>query len=475
MHATSNELCALSLSAVARLIRERAVSPVEVTESVLKRIDLVDSHINAFITVTADLAMSVARDAEREIAAGRYRGPLHGVPISIKDLFDTRGIRTTAASRVLANVVPDRDATIVTKLRDAGAVPIGKTNLLEFAYGDVPPAFGPSRNPWNTDYGTAGSSSGSGAAVAAGLGYGSIGTDTGGSIRGPAAYCGIVGLKPTYGLVSRAGAIPLSWSLDHVGPVTRTVRDCALLLDAISGFDQDDPTSRLGHEGKVTSRFDDPVAPLTIGVVGPAEGDGVAGVVWEAVNAAEAAVREAGFATRPVALPHPDHAARALIAIISAEASSIHRDWLRDHAGDYSPGTRERLELGSMLPASIYLTAQRVRAVIVELFQELFRTVDLLLLPVMAKPSYLIEAPVPQPDTNGSPSMLAGVRFEGPFNLTGQPAISVPAGKTAEGLPIGVQLAGRPFSEPSLLQVAAIVESAMAANLPSREGNPLLV
>jgi len=257
--------------------------------------------------------------------------------------------------------------------------------------------------------------------------------------------------------------------------MTRTVRDCALLLDAISGYDSADPTSRFGPQSSVTSDLDNPVGPLTIGVVGPADGDGVAGIVWEAVNAAEAAVREAGFATRPVELPHPDHAARALIAIISAEASSIHREWLRDHASDYSPGTRERLELGSMLPATIYLTAQRVRAAIVEEFRALFRTVDLLLLPVMAEPSYLIDVPAPEPVASKSPSMLAGVRFEGPFNVTGQPAISVPAGKTAKGLPIGVQLAGRPFSEPSLLQVAAILESALAANLPSREANLLLV
>jgi aspartyl-tRNA(Asn)/glutamyl-tRNA(Gln) amidotransferase subunit A len=470
-----DELCALSLSAVGRLIARREVSPVAVTKATLARIERLDPSLNAFITVLADEALASARVAEAEIVRGDYRGALHGVPISVKDLFLTRGVRTTAGSRVLADYVPDHDATVVTRLREAGAVLIGKTNLLEFAYGEIHPDFGPSRNPWNPEFGTAGSSSGSGAAVAAGLGYGSIGSDTGGSVRGPAAFCGIVGLKPTYGLVSRAGALPLSWSLDHMGPMTRTVHDCALLLDAVAGHDPADPTSLTGARPSAASLLSRPLECPTVGIVEPVDGDGVTAEVRRTVDEAAAAIRALGLPTRPVTLPFPEQAARTLLAMMCVEASSIHRERLRTQSGDYAPGTRERLELGAMVPATIYLSATRVRGVIVEAYRELFRTVDLLLLPVMAIPSYRIEPPRAVPTGELIELIKAGVRFEGVFNLTGQPAISVPGGATVDGLPIGVQLAGRPLSEPLLIQIAAALERAMADRMPLRNGNPFVV
>lgn len=470
-----DDLCALSLSAVARLIERREVSPVAVTEAVLDRIARLDPDLNAFITVTGDEALAAARDAETEIGRGNYQGPLHGVPISVKDLFLTRGVRTTGGSRVLTDNVPERDATVVTKLHEAGAIPIGKVNLLEFAYGEVHPDFGPSRNPWNTDFGTAGSSSGSGAAVAAGLGYGSIGSDTGGSIRGPAAYCGIVGLKPTYGLVSRAGALPLSWSLDHIGPMTRTVRDCALLFDVIAGPDPADPTSRRRTLPPIASALDDPLPRVTIGVVEPADKDGVTPDVREATDAAANTIRALGFSTRPVALPHPEQTARTLLAMVYAEAASYHSQWLRTHADGYAANTRERLELGAMLPAEVYLRATRVRRVIVDAYRDLFADVDYLLLPVSAAPSYRIDAPSLAPVGEEGDRIKTGLRFTGPFNVTGQPAISIPCGATADGLPIGVQLAGRPCSEGILLRVAAMLEQAMADRLPKREGNRFVV
>jgi aspartyl-tRNA(Asn)/glutamyl-tRNA(Gln) amidotransferase subunit A len=471
---TNDDLCALTLSEVSRLIERREVSPIAVTAAVLDRIARCEPHLNAFITIMTDDAMTAARVAESEIASGRYRGPLHGVPISLKDLFLTRGVRTTAGSRVLADHVPDRDATVVRRLRDAGAVLIGKSNLLEFAYGEIHPDFGPTRNPWNPEFGTAGSSSGSGAAVAAGLGFGSIGSDTGGSIRGPAAYCGIVGLKPTYGLVSRAGAIPLSWSCDHVGPMTRTVRDCALLLDAIAGYDPADATSLRRTPPSFTADLDRPLTPLTIGVVEPAEGDGVTPDVRRATDAAAVIVRDLDFATLPVALPHPEQAARTLLALIYAEASSYHLPWLRTQPDDYAANTRERLELGALLPATLYLQASRVRRVIVDAYRDLFRQVDLLLLPVSPAASYRLDASHPEPVGDAGDRIKAGLRFTGPFNLTGQPAISIPCGATDQGLPIGVQLVARPLAEPILLQVAAAIEAAASASLPDRDGNPLL-
>lgn len=471
-----SDLCALSLAEVSALIANRSVSPVDVTEAVLERIDRLDPLLNAFITITGDTALADARAAEAEIAQGRYRGPLHGIPISLKDLLYTTGVRTTAGSRVLADFEPDRDATVVHHLRKAGAILVGKTNMLEFAYGEVHPDFGPSCNPWNLEYGTAGSSSGSAAAVAAGLGFGSIGSDTGGSIRGPAGFCGIVGLKPTYGLVSRSGVVPLSWSLDHIGPMTRTVRDCAILLDAIAGHDPADPTSaRLQTPGYLAA-LDQPTRDQPI--VGVAKLDdeyGVTPEVQQAVGAAASAARDQGYTIREVTLPHAREAPRVLLAMIYAEASAYHLPWLRDRAEEYSVNTRERLEIGALLPASVYLRAQRVRSVIIAAYRELFGQIDLLLLPESAVPSYRLDELSSESVSEGGDDIEAGTRFSAPFNLTGQPAITFPAGATPEGLPIGVQLVGRPFAEPELLRFAAMLEPDLANRLPSRQGNPLVV
>jgi aspartyl-tRNA(Asn)/glutamyl-tRNA(Gln) amidotransferase subunit A len=449
----------VSLSTIAGRIARREVSPVEVTRDVLDRIERLDPQLNAFVTVLDEAALQAAQVAEAEIAQGHYRGSLHGVPISLKDLYLTRGIRTTAGSRVLTESVPDRDATVVRKLAEAGAILVGKTNMLEFAYGEVSPDFGPSRNPWNPDYGTSGSSSGSAASVAAGLDYGSLGSDTGGSIRLPAAWCGIVGLKPTYGLVSRAGVLPLSWSLDHAGPMTRTVRDCALLLEVIAGHDPADPTSARATIPRYGDALDRPLGTITIGVVAD-DDDPVSDEVREAVEGAAATLRGLGLATRQVTLPYLAQAPRALLAILYAEASAYHLPWLRTMPEHYSANTRERLELGTLLPGTVYVNGQRARRVIAEAYRALFREVDLLLLPTGPTVANRIDAPPVAPVREGGDRMGSLIRFTGPFDLVGYPALAVPTDFTAEGLPVGVQLAARPFAEPLLFQVAYALERA---------------
>lgn len=472
---SAGELTRLTLHDVAARIKRRELSPVTVTEAVLERIHRLNPRLNAFITVMDDEAMDAARAAETEIANGDYRGPLHGVPISLKDLLYTRGVRTTAGSPILAEFVPDRDATVVQRLRAAGAVLVGKTNMLEFAYGEVHPDYGPALNPWNLDYGTSGSSSGSGASVAAGLDYGSLGSDTGGSIRFPAAYCGIVGLKPTYGLVSRAGAVPLAWSLDHIGPMTRTVRDCAILLEAIAGYDPADPGSARGAASDYSGSLGDVSRAATIGVLEPADDDGVTADVRRATADAVDALRALGFRTKPVPLPHPVQAARAILVLLYAEASTYHTPWLRSRPDDYSANTRERLELGTLLPATLVLRASSVRQVIIDAYRDLFRQIDILVTPTSPFASYRIEDTPAEPVRDSGDRMMSLVRFTGPFNATGQPAITVPCGLTDDGLPIGIQLAGRPFAEPLLLQVAHVLERELVGRLPRPRGITMVV
>lgn len=450
-----------SISAVAPLVARREVSPVTLVEEALARIERVEPHVNAFITVLAETALRQATVAATEIATGRYRGPLHGIPITLKDLFLTRGVRTTAASRRLAAYVPDHNATVVTRLEAAGAILLGKTNMLEFAYGEVCPDYGPSRNPWHTAYSASGSSSGSAVAVAAGLGFASLGSDTGGSIRLPAAYCGIVGLKPTYGLVSRAGVLPLSWSLDHVGPMTRTVRDCAVVLEAIAGHDPADPTSAPGMPPPYGARLTELPRGLVAGVVEPVEGDEVTPVVRRQVELAADHLRDLGFTIRPVALPYANEAIRALLAILYPEASAYHLPWLRDRAADYSDNTRERLELGTLLPATSYLRARRVRRTIAAAYQALFAEIDLLLTPPGPTAPDRLDAPPEAPVNAGGDRMGPLIRFSGPFDLIGYPALALPTERTAEGLPLGVQLVTPPFREGLLLQVAHALEQSL--------------
>src|SRR5215211_445883 len=285
------DLADLSLMEAADGIQLRKISPIDLVDALLVKIAKLNPVLNAYVTVLTESALREAHVAEEEIAAGAYRGPMHGIPVSLKDLIYTAGTRTTAGSVILKDFVPDQDATVTARLKQAGAILIAKANMLEFAYGEVHPDYGPACNPWNHGCGTSGSSSGSGAAVAAGLDFGSLGSDTGGSIRLPAAYCGVVGLKPTYGLVSRSGVVPLAWSLDHVGPLARTVRDCALLLEAIAGHDAADPTSARRPIPPYVAHLGRRPAGVRIGVVAPEPDDLVTPEVRRSLDTAAAALR----------------------------------------------------------------------------------------------------------------------------------------------------------------------------------------
>src|SRR5829696_293137 len=447
-------LCDLPLLDLAELIRTRQISPVEATERVLERIVSLNERLNAFITVLDEESLQEARKAEREILAGHYRGPLHGVPISVKDLFATKGIRTTAGSRVLAQHRPDADATVVTRLREAGAVLIGKTNMLEFAYAAVHPDYGPALNPWDPTRSSSGSSSGSAVAVSAGMGYGSIGSDTGGSIRIPAAYCGIVGLKPTYGRVSRHGGIPVSWSADHFGPMTRTAGDAAALLHAIAGEDPRDPTSGRVPVPDYVSQLDGGLAGKRIGVSELYLRHHVDPWVLVMVEQAISTLEGLGATVEEISLPPPPEAVAALLAILMPEATVYHLPWLREQPESYSSAVRERLELGAVTPAVSYIQGLQVRRRFIDMFLAAMEPVDMLVTPTGPTAATLLEGDLITGD-GADPQVLAAlIHFCGPFNLIGFPAVSIPCGFTPDGLPVGMQLIGKPWQEGSILAAA---------------------
>ncbi|HWP28714.1 MAG TPA: amidase [Chloroflexota bacterium] len=459
----TRELALLPLAALADRLRRRELSPVELTRVYLDRIAALDPTLRAFITVTAEQALAEAAAAEREIAAGQYRGPLHGIPLAFKDLFYTAGVRTTAGSRILADFVPAEDATVVARLRAAGALCLGKTNLEEFAYGatSINPHYGACRNPWDPARITGGSSGGSAAAVAAGLCAASLGTDSGGSIRQPAALCGLVGLKPTYGRVSRHGVVPLSWSQDHVGPMTRTVRDAALVLQAIAGHDPRDPASS-------PAPVPDYLAPLEAGVTGlrlalPRDFffDHVDPAVEAAVRAAAGVLERQGATLEEVPFPQAAPAATAGATILFTEAAAYHEPWLRTRPQDYGPLVLARLRVGATLLATDYVKAQRARSRLVAQALALFERFDALLTPTVpiAAPRQ-DESVVRWPDGTEEDIRGATLRYTRPFNLLGFPALSVPCGFTPDGLPIGLQIVGRPFAEATVLRVARAYEAA---------------
>ncbi len=397
--------------------------------------------LNAFITLVPERAIDAARRSDEERARGEVRGPLHGVPITVKDLVHSKGIRTTSGSKIFAELVPDVDAPCLASLLDAGAVLLGKTNLHELAYGvtNVNPHYGVARNPWATERVSGGSSGGSAVSLAAGVGFGSIGTDTGGSIRIPSSLCGTVGLKPTYGKVSREGVTPLSWSLDHVGPMARTVDDVALLYEVLTG----------------NAASADAPEPLELGIHERYFFDNLAPDVETSVRAAIAELERLGMKLVEVDIPEIELQTTCRNAITFAEASSFHEDNVFARPEDFGADTLELLRLGLLIPASDYLAATRARRLIVRAFRKAFQKIDMLVTPATVAAAPRIG------DTtldNGEELRSGLLRLASPFNTTGFPAVSLPCGFTEDGRPIGLQLAAAPNDEIRLLELARAYE-----------------
>ena len=455
------ELCRLSARALSEQIARRELSPVEVVDAHLAHIERTDPAINSFITVTADHARARARAAEAEIAAGNRRGPLHGIPYAPKDILATAGIRTTNGSKATADWIPDYESTITRRLHDAGAILIGKLNLLEFAMGSgVLSGFGPARNPWATDYTPSGSSSGSGAALAARLTPLSIGTDTGGSIRGPAAACGVVGLKQTYGRVSRFGVTTLSWTLDHAGPMTRTAWDAAAMLGAIAGPDPRDPTAADAAVPDYLAALTSEVSGLRIGVPTAGFFEAATEEIQEAVHTAIGLLTADGAETVEVSVPHAELAGSAGWIVAMAEAATFHEKRLAEQPGDLDPLVRERLEAAKFYTATDYLKALRVRTILQREMDEVFRHCDVMIVPSSLSPAEPLRSQAAaesdvragtDPDTLTS---RPGNTFLG--NMTGVPALTMGCGFSSEApkRPLALQIYGPPFGEARLLQVA---------------------
>ncbi len=461
-----------SATDLAREIRQRRISPVEVTRAVLDRAAAAQGVLNAFVTLTAEPALREAQAAEDAARRGQWAGPLHGVPVAVKDIIETAGVRTTAGSRVLADYTPCTDATCVARLRAAGAVIIGKTATHEFAFGATTdsPYQGPTRNPWHLQHSPAGSSGGSAAAVAAGLVPLALGTDTGGSVRMPAAACGIPGLKPTYGRISKAGVIPLSWSLDHVGPLARTVADLALALAVLAGPDPLDPTALPLCTPADWLAAGPPAAGLTglrLGVPAAWLSERVDAQVLAAFHTATAVLRDLGAEVVEVNLPPAPVLTLVNRLITLAEAAAWHAPFLTRQAGDYGADVRVRLELGQFILARDYLTGQRLRAELSQEVATVMAQVDAVLTPTLPIPAPRIGQAVWDYGNGQEPVPEALIRFTAPFSVTGQPAASVPCGHTAAGLPVGLQIIGRPLQEGTVLRIAAAYEQAAGGWLPT--------
>ena len=459
---TSQELHYLSISEAADLISQKRLSPVELTQAHLTRIEATEPRLNSFITLLAYDALASAQTAEQEIQAGDYRGPLHGIPIGLKDLYYTKGILTTVGSKILRDFVPDYDATVTERFAEAGAVLMGKLQMHEFALGatSVNPHDGPAHNPWDVDSITGGSSGGSGSAVGSGQVMAALGSDTGGSVRIPAGLCGIVGLKPTFGRVSRRGVFPLSFSLDTVGPMARTARDAALIMNVIAGYDSRDPSSANMPNEDFTAALGQSMNGLRIGIPDEFFYDIIDPQVDEAMCVATGMSGELGATVERVSIPVLNHSLAISSTILIAEAAEVHTENLRDRPQDIGADVRGRLQTGALTSAHDYLKAQRARTEFNNQMAEVMERYDILVAPTSAIGAPKINQTHIEIGGRQENALSLMSRLTRPFNICGFPTATIPSGFTSAGLPIGMQIAGRPFEDATVLQVADAYEQA---------------
>ena len=450
-----------TIVSLSKAIRKREISPVEITRAYLERIQSHDSKINSFITLLPKEAFKAARLCEKGISRGKSHGPLQGIPFAAKDLFFTKGIRTTCGSKILKNFIPAHNATVIERLLAAGAILLGKLNMHEFAYGttSVNPHYGPVRNPWDREHVTGGSSGGSAAALASAFAPLTLGTDTGGSIRIPSALCGTAGLKPTYGRISRYGVYPLCWSLDHPGPMARSVADLAVAMNVLAGPDTLDPSTSPVAVPDYTRGLSNNLKGIRVGIPDTYYFDRLDPEVHAAVRKAIQVCKGLGAAVRRISIPHLPEASVAAFIILLAEGTASLEKWHRTRPMDLGGDVRSRLNLGAAVTAAQYLKAQTLRRRIREIFSRVFLKVDVILTP---------QLPITAPGLNqGSvswgdkkeavPSALT--RYTRIYNLVGIPSLSLPCGFSSSGLPVGLQIAGKPFDEATVLKVGHAYES----------------
>ena len=457
----TSELPFLSAGDLSRLIQSKEVSPVEATEAYLDRIGSLDHRFNSYLTVMREQALADAQQAAEEIASGQHKGPMHGVPVAVKDQFWSRGVRSTGGSRILADFVPDEDATVIANLRKAGAVVLGKTNMTELAITGFSHRYATPRNPWNTDSYTGGSSSGSGAATAAYLCATSLGEDTGGSIRFPATWCGLVGLRPSWGLVSRYGVMRGVWSMDTVGPISRTVEDAAITLGAIAGHDPKDRYSSTAPVPDYRQALGGDLNGLKIGVITEfMESDLVEPKVRQTVSESFATLGELGATVEEVSVPLSMGAGVASAVLLAVEPALAQQDWIKDQLQDYGHDVRILLLTGSLLPAQAYYKAQKLRTMLRQQVLDFLEKYDVLVLPTSGKGAQPLEQdpPVTSKETASRLAFL----FTRIFNLASCPAMSVPCGFDDRGMPVGLQIGARPGAEETIFKVAHAYEQATA-------------
>ncbi|HAM89307.1 MAG TPA: Asp-tRNA(Asn)/Glu-tRNA(Gln) amidotransferase GatCAB subunit A [Rhodobacteraceae bacterium] len=463
------ELHFKSLLEVSTLVRNRCISSVELTESLLRRIESLDGRQKSYATVMADHALAAAERADKELTNQKYRGPLHGIPIAVKDVFFTRDVRTMGGTAVLADHIPNEDATVVKRLAEAGAVLMGKLNLPEGAMAGYNPLFDIPLNPWNPGVWSGASSSGSGVATAAGLAYGTLGSDTGGSIRFPAACCGVVGLKPTWGRVSRYGVLALAESMDHVGPITRRTADAAVILQAIAGHDSKDPTSLPVPVPDMLKHLEVGVKGVRIGFDEQATVQHTDGETAQAVEAGVRVLEQLGAEVIEIQLPDLDEFLPAWPILCSAEAVLAHESNYPCRREEYAPYFRQWLDMGAKVSGAEYARANNLRANCNGRFREIFETIDVLACPSMTGPPW----PVTRKESYGGlPRDPSVQRFTIPFDFNGNPTLSVPCGINQDGLPLSLQFVGHPLKEPLLCQVGHAYEQATEWHIlqPNLEG-----